>query len=383
VPNTIKGTSSAETLTGTSTDDVIEALGGRDTLIGLRGNDRLDGGEGADRMRGGTGNDTYVVDSVSDRAIELADEGTDIVLTALSRYSLPSHVENLTFTSRASHTGFGNGLANVITGAQGNDRLFGGRGNDTLIGGGGRDYISGGVGNDTLRGDGGSDTLNGGSGADLLDGGLSDDRMFGGNGNDIYLVDNVRDQVFEVTSGGIDEVRSTVDFRLGAQIEKLTIIGAFSSNGTGNGLDNTLTGNDKRNVLAGDDGNDTLDGRKGNDVLTGGDGADKFVFSTAPSTSANSDLITDFARGEGDKILLSIDIFTDFDGPGRITADNFLAGPDALRAQEDGQFLIYNTLTGALYYDAEGPDGRGPVKIAQLGQGDPPELLWLDFLIIG
>ncbi|MEI6643982.1 MAG: calcium-binding protein [Novosphingobium sp.] len=383
MPKTIKGTNSAETLTGTSGDDVIEALGGRDILIGLRGNDVLDGGSGADRMLGGPGNDTYMIDSVSDRAVELANEGTDTVLTTLAQYTLPSHVENLTFSGRANHSGFGNGLANVIIGNQGNDRLFGGRGADTLIGNGGRDYISGGVGNDILRGGSDSDTLNGGSGSDLLDGGLGDDRMFGGLGNDIYLVDNARDQVFDVASGGVDEVRSTVDFKLGSQIEKLTIVGAYSSNGTGNELDNTLVGNDKVNVLDGDDGNDSLDGRKGNDKLTGGQGADKFVFSTAPNTTANSDLITDFSHTQGDKIMLSLDIFTDFDGAGRITADNFLAGADAMRAQEDSQFLIYNTTTGVLYYDAEGTSGRGPIAIAQMGQGDHPELTWLDFLIIG
>jgi hypothetical protein len=36
-----------------------------------------------------------------------------------------------------------------------------------------------------------------------------------------------------------------------------------------------------------------------------------------------------------------------------------------------------------LYYDPQGPDGRGAIPIAQLGEVDHPALRWSDFLIIG
>ncbi|WP_298194826.1 calcium-binding protein [Novosphingobium sp.] len=383
MPKTIKGTKAGETLDGSAGADLIYGLGSKDILNGLGGNDLLDGGVGADRMFGGDGDDRYVVDSVSDKVIEAADEGNDLVLAALSRYKIPSQVENLTFTTRASHFGIGNGLNNVITGNSGTDRLFGGGGDDTLIGGNGNDYLSGGRGRDTLLGGNGDDTLNGGAGNDLLDGGIGADNLFGGRGNDIYIVDNARDTAVDVANGGIDEVRTRVDFKLSGNIERLTITGANSADGTGNMLDNALTGNDQRNVLDGAGGNDILDGGKGNDVMTGGLGVDRFVFSSAPNRLTNSDLITDFSRDQKDKIVLSLDVFTDFDGDGRISPDAFHAEGGATRATEDGQFLIYDTASGALYYDAEGPDGRGAIQIAQLGETDHPALFWSDFLIVG
>lgn len=383
MPKTITGTKAGETLTGTEQDDLIYGLDGKDVLIGLGGNDLLDGGRGGDRLEGGAGNDTYVVDSISDTVVELLDQGIDLVQTSLARFKLPSNVENLTFTGPISHFGYGNFLDNVITGSSGVDRLYGGGGNDTLIGNGGRDYLSGNGGRDTLLGGSGDDLLFGGAGNDLLDGGLGGDTMTGGKGNDVYIVDNPLDTVLELAGGGNrDEVRSRVDFTLSANVEILTFYGTNSTHGTGNGLDNTLTGNDQRNVLDGRDGRDTLDGGKGNDELTGGAGADRFVFSTPTNRATNVDLITDFSSFERDKIVLSTDVFTDFAGIDRVTADTFLAGPHATKAVTDGQFLIYDTSTGALYYDAGGTGGRPAVQIAQIGDEIHPGLTWNDFLLI-
>ena len=383
MPKTIKGTKAGDTLDGSGGADLIYGLGGKDILNGIGGNDLLDGGVGADRLVGGDGDDRYVVDNASDKVIEAADEGADLVLVALARYKLPSHVENLTFTTRGSHIGIGNGLDNVITGGAGTDRLLGGGGADTLLGGNSNDYLSGGRGRDTLQGGNGDDTLDGGSGNDVLDGGIGADNLFGGRGNDVFIIDNPRDTALDVANGGIDEVRTRVDFKLGGNIEKLTVYGGNSVDGTGNALDNTLIGNDQRNAFYGASGNDTLDGGKGNDVLNGGAGADRFVFSSAPNRLTNSDLIEDFSREQKDKIVLSLDVFVDFDGSGRISPDAFHAEAGATRATEDGQFLIYDTASGALYYDAEGPDGRGAIQIAQLGETDHPALRWSDFLIIG
>lgn len=380
---TISGTAASDVLRGSDERDLIYGGSGKDTIYGYDGNDRLSGGEGGDRLYGGLGNDTFIIENSADRAIELLDEGTDIALVAFNRYRLAGNVENLTFISFGSHLGAGNGLDNVITGNRGRDQLYGGSGADTLIGGSGNDALYGEKGDDVLRGNNGNDTLNGGAGADLLDGGTGADNMFGGRGADVYIVDNVRDSANDLASGGNDEVRASVDFTLSATIEKLTLTGGDAIDGTGNALDNTLTGNDRRNVLVGLRGDDILDGGRGKDVLTGGDGADRFVFSTAPSSVFNFDRITDFSRAERDKIVLALDVFSDFQDVGRITPEAFRAGPGATRAVEDGQFLIYDTTTGALYYDAEGPDGRNPVQIAQIGLDDHPALVWGDFLIIG
>jgi len=151
---------------------------------------------------------------------------------------------------------------------------------------------------------------------------------------------------------------------------------------TGTNLDDELNGTDGADALYGLRGRDTLDGGLGHDTLTGGLGADRFLFATAPISAKNSDIITDFSRAEGDKIALSQSLFADFDQLGYVTADAFYAARGASRAQEDGQFLIYNTKTGVLYYDAEGPDGRGPIEIAQLGFKDHPVLNHGDFLIV-
>jgi Ca2+-binding RTX toxin-like protein len=378
----INGTGNSDTLTGSAGADAIYGLGGNDSLFGLAGNDLLDGGHGMDRMEGGDGNDTYVVDKTTDRVIELADAGIDTVLSSARLTVLRANVENLTFTNSATHTGVGNSLANVITGGDGRDNLVGRSGDDTLSGGGGNDNLSGANGNDQMFGGSGKDLLNGGSGNDFLDGGLNADRMSGGKGNDIYIVDNIADKVYEVPGLGTDEVRSSVNFKLGAYVENLTLTGSYSSNGTGNAFRNDLVGNGQNNVLNGLGGVDTLDGKQGNDTLIGGSGADKFVFSTALSVSSNTDLITDFVHEDGDRFALSQSIFSSFDALDRITPDAFYAAPGATHAQDAGQFLIYNTTTGALYYDADGPDGRGPIEFAQMGALVHPELRYADFLII-
>ncbi len=379
---TITGTRAADVLKGSQIRDLMYGVGGNDTLYGYDGNDLINGGSGKDRMYGGRGDDVYVVDNSGDKVFEQAGEGTDLVMAAQSFYRLTDNVENLTFATARNHLGYGNDLGNVIVGNKGHDKLFGGEGADTLFGGGNGDFLSGGAGNDKLYGEAGKDNLNGGEGNDLLDGGTGADRMFGGRGDDVYLVDNVKDLAFDLFGGGKDEVRTSVDHTLSANIEMMTIVGVEAVNGTGNSLDNTMSGNDASNVLDGMSGNDTLDGRKGNDVLTGGAGADRFVFSTVPSTAINADIITDFARAEHDKIALSIDIFTDFTDLGRISPDAFLASSSATRAEQDGQYLIYNTTSGALYYDPEGLDGRGAIKIAELGDVVHPVLQWTDFVII-
>ena len=381
-PTKINGTTGNDTLIGSNSADAIYGLQGNDVLEGRARADLLDGGPGADRMIGGIGRDTYVVDNVLDRVIELSNEGIDSVLSSLRVLSLEDNVENLTFTNAVRHTGVGNTLANTLTGGGGIDRLFGHEGNDTLSGLAGDDTLNGGKGNDTLIGGIGRDTLTGGTGADRLDGGDGADRMSGGAGNDVYIVDNVADRVTETAVPGVDEVQTSVNFKIGLNIEKLTLIGTRAINGTGNRGDNVILGNDAKNSLMGMGGKDFLYGGLGDDTLTGGLGADRFVFSTPIRGSGNTDLIADFSQKEGDKIVLSQSVFVNFEDLGRITEDAFYAAPGANRALEDGQFLIYNTATGVLYYDTDGPDGRGPIAFAQVGDLSHAILTYGDFLIV-
>ncbi|VUZ25596.1 Uncharacterised protein [uncultured Comamonas sp.] len=227
--NVITGNGAANVLDGGDGNDTLNGGAGNDTLLGGAGNDTLDGGTGADRMEGGAGNDTYVVDNVGDRVVELASEGTDTVRSSIS-YILTDNVENLVLTGSANLNGTGNDLDNVITGNSGANVLSGGAGNDTLLGGAG------------------NDTLDGGTGAD---------RMEGGAGNDSYVVDDVGDVVVELAGQGTDTVLVSIDYTLTDNVENLTLTGSADINGTGNALNNVMTGNAGNNLLRGLAGNDT------------------------------------------------------------------------------------------------------------------------------
>jgi Ca2+-binding RTX toxin-like protein len=106
---------------------------------------------------------------------------------------------------------------------------------------------------------------------------LRDDTLAGGDGNDTYVV-NRKDVIVEEAGGGIDLVRSSISWRLGAHVENLELSGTRSSVGIGNLANNQLTGNDGSNRLSGLGGNDVLTGGSGGDILLGGAGNDTFDF---------------------------------------------------------------------------------------------------------
>lgn len=189
-----------------------------DTLLGGAGADTLDGGGGADVLTGGGGNDTYHLD-MDDTATEEGNGGVDTVVTAEESFSLAAHFENLTLSSSAE-TAVGNSAANVLRGTRHEN---------------------------------------------VLDGAAGADTMQGGSGSDVYHVDNRRDVVVETTRGGTDTVVSSVDFRLGADLERLTLAGTSSIDGVGNAQRNLLLGNRGANVLDGGAGADTMQGGRGND----------------------------------------------------------------------------------------------------------------------
>jgi Ca2+-binding RTX toxin-like protein len=138
--------------------DHLAGGAGKDSLTGALGNDWLDGGTGADTMRGGADNDTYVVDNIGDRVIELSGQGNDTVLSSIT-FSLGQDVENLTLTGSANINATGNGVSNTLTGNNG------------------ANVMSGGGDIDTINGGAGGDILIGGQGADLIDTGAPNDNL--------------------------------------------------------------------------------------------------------------------------------------------------------------------------------------------------------------
>ena len=251
---TINGTGLNDTLFGSTTADSIYGKAGDDTIYGLGGSDYIDGGVGADKMYGGVGSDRYVVDNTGDQVIEYANQGTDLVYSSISSYTLGNHVENLYLLGSSAYNGYGNALNNTIWGNSNNNYLYGRAGNDTIYAYGGNDYI------------------NGGAGAD---------KMYGSTGNDRYVVDNVGDQVVEYAGQGTDLVYSSLSsYTLGSSVENLYLSGSGAYNGYGNALNNTIWGNSNNNSLHGQAGNDTIYAYGGNDYINGGTGADKMYGST-------------------------------------------------------------------------------------------------------
>jgi Ca2+-binding RTX toxin-like protein len=134
------------------------------------------------------------------------------------------------------------------------------------------------------------------SDADRFDdrGGTIDGTVIGGGGDDMLITDKATDILSEQTGGGTDTVKSTVSYKLSANVENLALLGKADIDATGNGLANVITGNAGANTLSGGGGTDILDGALGNDTLAGGAGADVFLF----ETHGGQDVVTKFEDGD-------------------------------------------------------------------------------------
>jgi serralysin len=130
----------------------------------------------------------------------------------------------------------------------------------------------------------------------------------------------------------------------------------------------------------GGSGADVLIGNAVSNQLTGGAGADKFAFATALGVS-NIDTLTDFSVAQGDVLELSHIIFTALTGLTDLTL-NFVAAAGAVAATTVDELLIYNTTTGALYYDQDGSaSGYAALEFAVL-QSRPVDVSAAQFLVI-
>jgi Ca2+-binding RTX toxin-like protein len=404
------GEAGNDTLNGGAANDYLYGEAGNDVLNGGDGNDYFDPGTGVDNVVGGSGNDELSL-NLSSVTGDIVVNYTNLNAGTVSNGTIFSEIESIILT-----TGNGNDTINlsgavennihgglgqdVITTGAGNDTLNGeaghdtlnsGAGNDYLYGDIGDDYLDGGTGNDRLNGEAGNDTLNGGDGNDTLNGGTGDDVMNGGLGTDTYFVDSTLDSIFEDTNAGIDSVNASISWTLGDNLENLTLTGTTAIDGIGNTLNNTIAGNTGANQLFGNEGNDSLSGNSGddlldggtgddtmlggsgndvlignfgNDVLTGSTGADIFVLN---STSQGVDRITDFSTVDDTLHISAAGFGGGLTAGDFITTDQILIGSGAVAANSASQRFIYNTSTGALFFDADGNQtGFGPVQIATL-----------------
>ncbi len=233
--NVISGGTVNDSLDGGDGSDTLLGNGGNDTLIGGKGDDWLDGGIGNDKMKGGEGKDTYIVNAAGDTVEDDGGDADDLVKSSVTVSLLSGSflgIEDVILTGA------------VAINATGNDK---------------------------------DNELTGNAAANVLNGGVGADKMSGGNGADTYFVDSIGDQVIEATAGaagGIDTIKSTIDFNLSSivNVENLTLVGSGNINAIG------TSGN---NVLIGNIGGNKLDGGLGNDAMTGGEGDDYYIVNSA------------------------------------------------------------------------------------------------------
>jgi|GEM_PF-1137814 len=407
------------TLTGLDTNDILIGTAGVDVLIAGVGSDFLDGLAGADTMSGNAGNDIYVVDNGGDVVIEQIGEGQDIVYTSVN-YALGagSAVETLSAVDHSLTSPlalFGNEFANTILGNSGGNLLDGGAGADVMVGFGGNDVfvvdnggdqviesvgggtdivyarvnyaLAAGVSVETLSaadhsqtialalfGNAFGQTLLGNAGANYLDGGGGADVMVGFGGNDVYVVDNAADFAFEALGQGVDTVYALTSYALGAgtEIETLSVTDHSLTTAI------NLTGNEYSNAVLGNSGANIINGGLGTDYLYGFGGADSFVFNTTLG-NGNVDVIYgyDGIGTDGDDVILLDDaVFTGMT-LGSLDPGAFVAGTAALDANDR---IIYDTSTGALYFDADGSGAGAQVLFAVLDSS--PALAAGDFTVI-
>jgi serralysin len=349
----------ADTFIGSSGDDGFNGFAGNDTMFGNGGNDALLGGAGDDKLYGGEGNDFLVGGAGSDTI-----SGGNGIDTASYVVTTAAVTVSLAITTAQNTLGAGIDTLTSI---------------ENLIGGAGADKLTGNSGANLLRGGAGNDTLLGGDGNDMLIGVTGNDILNGGNGTDTasYLGNTSAVAV----NLGLTSAQNTI----GAGIDTLTFIenligGNSGDTLTGNGGSNSLDGYWGNDILNGQAGSDILDGNFGNDILAGGAGADFFVFSTAFDATLNKDTITDFNAAE-DTMRLENTGFGLFNqlSLGTLNAAFFKANATGT-ATDANDHIIYNTVTGALFYDANGNAAGGVAQFATLTAH--PTITAADFFVI-
>jgi Ca2+-binding RTX toxin-like protein len=324
-------------------------------------------------------------------------------------------------------TVIGNGGDDKLEGGDGDDVLDGGDGHDLLDGGRGKHQLTGGTGSDTIRYRASSDavageTIDGGSGTDRLEISLfetnatfdlssvamSSVEILNTDVSTLLLTAEQLDGFTElmvptatITTPGTVDLRGAAAwvrvYNLDPAGNSLTFdaLNVVTVNGgdgndtvSSGGREDWLTGNGGNDVLKGNAGNDRLAGNSGADRLEGGDGSDsvqggagadrliggagadllrggfggdRFHFNAPLSSGSNVDRIADF-NVAADQIELENSVFTALSGSS-LSSSAFYVGS---QAHDSSDRIIYNSESGALYYDANGNAAGSSVQFATL-----------------
>lgn len=301
-----------DSITGNEADNVLVGNNGWDTLKGDLGNDTLTGGAGSDvfqyRITDTNGNDV-ITDMFDNDIIRIT--GANFLSTVITAGNGTGLLQNqIHYASTADTTTLyfgGDSTAGADFQITLNQLLaisdISLSKTDIAIrtaptsGTGGDDLIEGDDLNNSLTGDAGLDKIVGGGGDDILDGGADNDWLLGGKDDDTYIVDNLLDKVSEKSNQGNDTVKSSIEWRLGKNIENITLTGSANISSYGNSQGNILTGNS---------GNNTLDGGKGVDTFIGGDGNDLYFL------DSTSETVTESSNEGTDTIMLSAKLSSEF-----------------------------------------------------------------------
>jgi Ca2+-binding RTX toxin-like protein len=382
--------------TGNSLDNRITGNNAANVIDGGAGNDTMDGGAGIDTLSYASASAGININLTLAVAQNTSGSGIDTV----------SNFENLT-GSAYNDILRGNDLGNSILGLGGNDTIFAGTGTttDNYDGGDGIDSISfyyagngvtvnlsntnyqnTGVGSDRivniekLYGSNYNDTLIGNGNGNAFYGNGGNDTIFAGTGtaSDLYNGGDGTDTISYYYASNAVNVDLTITTYQNTGVGSDFIVNV--ENLYGSAYNDILKGSSVNNALYGNNGNDTIYGADGNDLLNGGQGLDTFVFDTALNASTNTDTILDFTAVD-DTIQLSKAIFTALSATsGTLDAANFVASADGT-ALDANDYILYNTTTGALYYDADGNGAGAAVQFAILGTSSHPTITNADFIV--
>lgn len=343
---------------------------GGDTLIGNGSNNLLIGGGGADKLTGGGGGDSFAFRTLAEGGDTITDftSGTDSLQFDATAFKTTT-VDLVKLAGLFDGANHANGHATFVYDSAGT--LYWQDGTSTqkiaslgsaslsaadikMVGSFTTDPAPTPTPTPTTK------TITGTDAADTLSGVGGEVTMVGKLGNDTYIIDSMGDKVVEYSGQGVDTVKSSLGYILGAYEENLTLTGSTAVVATGSSWHNVINGNDANNIITGLAGRDKLSGGAGADTfkyLSKSDGS--LVSTNVTKGTVVGDTISDFATGV-DKVSVDHTAFALAQGTA-LSGVNFTQIGTAYTGANGGgteynaghASLILDS-TGTLYYDANG-----------------------------